>query len=161
MGFQFGLNGGLLSVKQNSNPGLNTGPTKFDYFVPSAGSTPLDGQHMFGNMAVWQGGVVISNFICFTDNLGLLTVFSHNNLVNKKVTINGRNDQLEFSLYYSNTEKHNIGFSINVTQNWMHFKGYTPADATAAGNFARIYPATKVSMTTIYLGVNIPIVFGD
>jgi hypothetical protein len=157
VGFQFGFNFGSFGVRQIDN----AANTKFDYFVPSAGTTPLDGQHMFGTVAAFRGGFLVSNIIAFTDNLALQTTYSHNNIVHKRQTVNGRNDELTFTLFYANEDSHNIGFSVNVIQEWMHFKGYTPEDATRDSGFARIYPPTKVSMFTIYFGINIPIVFDE
>lgn len=155
VGFQFGLNFGILNISQSTN----SNPTKFDYFVPSAGATPLTGQKIFGEMGAWEGGLLVSNIIAFSDNLGLQTMYSHNNLKNKRKTINGRNDQLEFTLLYGNPDWHNLGFSISVVENWMHFNGYDPNAPANANSFARIYPPTKVRMATIYIGINFPIVF--
>jgi hypothetical protein len=160
VGFQFGVNFGLYSITQTADNQTGN-PTKFDYFVPSAGSTPMAGEKLFGEMGVWEGGLLISNVIAFSDNFGLQTIYSHNNLKSKRKTIDGRNDQLEFNIYYYNLDWHNVGFSLNIMQNWMHFKGYNPADPANSNSFPRIYPPTKISMTTVCIGINFPIVFGD
>jgi hypothetical protein len=158
--FQFGLNLGIFNITQEENLKIARPFSRVDYFVPSAGSSGAVGQKYFGGMAAWQAGFLVNNLIMFSDQLALRTTYSHNNLRNKRKTIDGRNDQLEFGLHYSNENWHNFGFSVNFVQNWMHFKGYEegPKDANSTG---REYPATKARMTTVYIGLNFPIVFGD
>ncbi|CAN5883217.1 hypothetical protein BH11BAC7_BH11BAC7_16810 [soil metagenome] len=160
VGFQFGMNMGVFNITQSRNLKL-PGTERIDYFEPSALSSSSTGQKYFGGMAAWQVGLMVTNVIAFSDQLALRTSYSHNNLKNKKKTIDGRNDQLEFGLYFSDTDRHNLGFHISFVQNWMHFKDFNPNEPRYSYSSGRQYPATKATMTTFYIGVNIPIVFAD
>jgi hypothetical protein len=156
VGIQFGLNMGIVNVHQTRNLKIS-GEEKWDYFIPS-GQTP-GGNQYFGEMAAWEIGLLLNTVVGITDNLGLRMAYSHNNVSLKKKTIGGRNDQFEFAVYYANPEMHNLGFSLGMQYSKMHFNPST-YENTPGGGFPRVYPATRVTMSMFYIGINLPIVFG-